>query len=144
MNQDISITKLLPEHLAQTEMWNSSQNATNSLLKQSNNSLPSTSDIHGWSVLKDDEVLAVATVDIDNEHNGYLECRVKPSVQRQGIGSLLIEYALRQPAVEALSHLHASISLDNISAQVILNKQGFSRTGYTSDGRIEFTRYINP
>ena len=70
-----------------------------------------------------------------------MECMVKPSARRQGIGSQLVEYILRQPSVETLMHLHAAVDRNNIAAQKTLDEQGFTRTGYTADGRIEFARH---
>jgi GNAT superfamily N-acetyltransferase len=141
MQQDITIVDLRPEHLAQVDRWASSQNATKALLKLPGTSLLPTSDMHGWAVLRDNEVLAIATVKLNKEHVGYLECMVKPSARRQGIGSQLVEHVLHQPPVETLIHLHAIVDQTNIAAQKTLDSQGFSRTGYAADGRIEFARH---
>ena len=97
--------------------------------------------MQGWAVLQDNEVLAIATVKLNKEHVGYLECMVKPSARRQGIGSQLVEHVLRQPSVETLVHLHAVVDRGNIAAQKTLDEQGFTRTGYADDGRIEFARH---
>jgi RimJ/RimL family protein N-acetyltransferase len=141
MQQDVTIVDLQPEHLAQVETWASGQNATKTLLKLPGTSLSPTSDMHGWTVLHDKVVLAVAIVNLNKEHVGYLECRVKPSAQRHGIGSELVAYVLRQPAIEALVHLHAVVDPSNIAAQKTLDENGFTRTGYAADGRIEFARH---
>jgi ribosomal protein S18 acetylase RimI-like enzyme len=141
MPQDTTIVTLLQEHLAQVDRWASSQNATKALLKLPGTSLSPTSDMHGWAVLRDNEVLAIATVKLNKEHVGYLECMVKPSARRQGIGSQLVEHVLHQPTVETLIHLHAVVDQTNIAAQKTLDSQGFSRTGYAADGRIEFARH---
>jgi len=141
MPQDITIVDLRPEHLAQVDRWASSQNATKSLLKLPGASLSPTSDMQGWAVLQANEVLAIATVKLNKEHVGYLECMVKPSARRQGLGSQLVEHVLHQPSVETLIHLHAAVDRTNIAAQKTLDDQGFSRTGYSADGRIEFARH---
>jgi ribosomal protein S18 acetylase RimI-like enzyme len=86
-------------------------------------------------------VLAVALVKLNKEHVGYLECRVKPSMGRHGLGSRLVGYVLRQPPIRALIHLHAVVDPDNIAAQKTLEGQNFTRTGYAADGRIEFARH---
>lgn len=139
--QDITIVDLQPEHLTQVETWASSQNAAKALLKLPGTSLAPTSDMQGWAVLHDNEVLAIATVKLNQEHVGYLECMVKPSARRQGIASKLVAHILRQPAIENLQHLHAAIDRNNIAAQKTLDEQGFTRTGYAADGRIEFARH---
>ena len=137
----VKIVPVKPEHLAQTEGWASGQNAAKTLFKQPVRSLAPTSDMHGWAALDDDcKVLAVAMVRLNKEHVGYLECMVKPSERRRGIGSEIVEYVLRQPEVKSLIHLRAAIDLYNIPAQKTLDEQGFFRRGYTPDGRIEFSR----
>jgi len=141
MQQDITIVDLQPKYLTQVESWASSQNATKTLLKLPGTSLSPTSDMQGWAVLQDNEVLAIGTVQLNKEHVGYLECMVKPSARRQGIGSKLVEYVLRQPSVETLVHLHAAVDRGNIAAQKTLDENGFTRTGYADDGRIEFARH---
>jgi ribosomal protein S18 acetylase RimI-like enzyme len=141
MQPPVTIVDLHPKHLTQVETWTSSQNTTNALLKLPGTSLSPTSDMNGWAALRDDEVLAIATVKLNKEHVGYLECMVKPSARRQGIGSQLVEYVLRQSPVETLIHLHAVVDSTNIAAQKTLNTYGFSRTGYAADGRIEFARH---
>ena len=139
--QDVTIVPLKPEHLAQIEGWASGQNAAKTLLKLPVPSLSPTSDTYGWAALEDNgSVLAVATVILNKEHVGYMECRVKPSERRQGIGSQIVNYVLSQPEVKGLIHLRAAIDMANISAQKTLEEQGFFRRGYTEDGRIEFSR----
>ena len=138
---DVTIVDLQPEHLTQAEAWATSQNASKTLFKLPGASLSPTSDTQGWAVLQDNEVLAIGIVKLNKEHIGYLECMVKPSARRQGIGSQLVEYILRQPSVETLMHLHAAVDRNNIAAQKTLDEQGFTRTGYTADGRIEFARH---
>lgn len=138
---DITIVPLKHEHLAQVEGWSSSQNAAKALLKLPGTTLSLTSDMHGWAAVgADDHVMAIATVKLNKEHVGYMECRVKPSERRHGLGSQIVEYVLSQPEIKGLIHLRAAIDLANISAQKTLDEQGFFRRGYTADGRIEFSR----
>jgi predicted acetyltransferase len=141
MQEEIKIVDLQPKHLTQVESWASSQNATKTLLKLPGTSLSPTSDMHGWAVLQDNEVLAIATVKLNREHVGYLECMVKPSARRQGIGSQLVKYVLHQAPIETLIHLHAAVDRSNIAAQKTLDENGFTRTGYAADGRLEFARH---
>ncbi len=141
MQHDVTIVDLQPKHLAQVESWATSQNATKTLLKQPVTPLSPSSDMQGWAATQDNEVLAIATVKLNEEHVGYLECMVKPSARRQGIGSQLVEYVLHQPSVEILTHLHATVDRTNIAAQKTLDDKGFSRTGYSADGHIEFARH---
>lgn len=138
--RDVTIVPLKNEHLAQVESWASGQSAAKALLKLPVPSLSPTSDTFGWAAMDDGQVLAIATITLNKEHIGYLECRVKPSDGRQGIGSQIVEYVLSQPEVKTLIHLRAAIEMSNISAQKTLDEQGFFRRGYTADGRIEFSR----
>lgn len=132
---------LKQEHISQVEGWQSGQNATKTLLKEPVTGLAPGSDIHGWAAVRaDGEVVAIATVSLNREHVGYMECRVKPSERRHGIGSQMVDYVLGRPEIKGLIHLRAAIDLSNISAQKTLEEQGFFRRGYTSDGRIEFSR----
>lgn len=138
---DIRIVPLKQEHLAQVEGWSSGQNAAKTLLKLPGTSLSPASDMYGWAAVDGNgDVAAIATVKLNKEHVGYLECRVKPSERRHGIGSGIVEHVLKQPEVKDLIHLRAAIDLANISAQKTLDEQGFFRRGYTPDGRIEFSR----
>lgn len=138
---DLKIVPLTQKHLAQLEGWSSSQNADDTLFKLPVPSLAPTSDTFGWAALDNKgKVMAVATVQLNKEHIGYLECRVRPTERRHGIGSQIVEYVLGQPRVEGLIHLRAAIDMSNVSAQKTLDEHGFYRRGYTSDGRIEFSR----
>lgn len=139
---DLNIVPLEHKHLAQTESWASSQNAAKTLLKQPVLSVGPTPDAHGWAALDDGgRLMAIAAVRFDKEHVGYLECMVKPSERRRGIGSEILEYVLDRPEIRSLIHLHAAVAMSNISAQKSLDEHGFTRTGYTDDGRMEFARH---
>ena len=138
---NVKIVKLKPEHLIQTGGWSSGQNAAKTLFKLPGASVKPTSDMHGWASLgPDGKVLAVAIVTLNKEHIGYLECMVKPSERRRGVGSDIVEYVLEQPEIKGLIHFRAAIDMDNIPAQKTLEEKGFFRRGYTADGRIEFSR----
>lgn len=138
---DLEIVELKHEHLAQTEGWASRQNPAKALFKLPGASISPTSDTQGWSAVSPSgKVLAIAIVRLNKEHVGYLECMVKPSERRHGVGSLIVEYVLGQPEVKNLIHFRAAIDLDNIPAQKTLEEKGFFRRGYTQDGRIEFSR----
>jgi len=141
MDQDHTVVELRPEHLTQAESWVSSQSPAKTLLKQPGASLAPTSDMFGWAIVDGNEVLAIATITLTKEHVGYLECRVKPSIRRQGVGSELVGYVLQQPAVDNLVHLHAAVDSGNIAAQKTLDAHDFSRTGYAADGRLEYARH---
>lgn len=138
---DVAILPLRPDHLAQTETWTSSQNALKTLLKLPGESLAPGSGTYGWAAVEGSEVLAVALVRLTKEHVGYLECLVKPSARRQGIASKLVAHLLGEPMIESLVHLHAAVDPANIAARKTLEEQGFSRVGYTADGRLEFARH---
>ncbi len=142
MADDISIVPAKQEQLSQVEAWAARNDAAKTLLKTPRN--PSTGAARSswhWAALRDDEVVATATVELNEEHVGYINCIVKPGEQRQGIGSRLFEYALNQPEVKDLIHLHAVVEPSNAAARKVLNNYGFSRVGYDSDGRIEFARH---
>jgi ribosomal protein S18 acetylase RimI-like enzyme len=138
---DVTIVDLQPIHLAQVESWVSSQSASKALLKLPSIDSLDQPEVSGWTAVRGHEVLAIATIELNKEHVGYLECRVKPSERRHGIASQLIDYVLRQPSTKALIHLHAVVDPSNITAQKTLDTQGFTRTGYAADGRMEFARH---
>ena len=135
---DVSIVPLEPEHFSQVETW-AQRDVAKTLLK-----LPEAStspDDFGWAAVRDQEVLAIATIRFNEEHVAYLNCMVKPTETGHGIGTQIIDYTLKQPAVEELVHLHALINQDYIAGQKILEAQGFSRVGYGPDTKLEFARH---
>ena len=139
--QDISIMPLEPAHLTQVGNW-ATHDAAKTLLKiPGAPAVSATSNSHGWAAVRNQEVLAIATVELNKERVGYLSCTVKPTEARQGIGTQLIDYVLKQPAIEGLVHLHALVDQNNSGAQKILETQGFSRVGYGVDNRLEFARH---
>jgi ribosomal protein S18 acetylase RimI-like enzyme len=136
--EDTEIVSLTPQHLAQVDDWTSRNAKT--LLK-----LPGVSsdndNMLGWALIHGNEVLAVAFVRLNEKHVGYLEARVKPSTERQGLATAIVEYTLKQPEVKALVHLHAAVELNNTAAQKILENHGFTRVGYSDDGRMEYANH---
>jgi ribosomal protein S18 acetylase RimI-like enzyme len=142
MADDIKIIPAGRQQLSQVEAWSARNDAVKTLLKTPRD--PSTglsSSSWHWAALLKDEVVAVATVELNKEHVGYISCIVKPGYQRRGIGSHLFEYALSQPEVKDLMHLHAVVEPANVAARKVLNSHGFSRVGYDDAGRIEFARH---
>ena len=136
---DISIVSLEAEHLAQVENW-APRDVAKTLLKLPG--APYTApDSFGWAAIRDRKVLAIVTIQFNKEHVAYLNCMVKPSEGGHGIGTQIVEYALDQPAVKELVHLHALVDQDKIAAQKILETQGFTRVGYGPDTKLEFARH---
>lgn len=135
---DLQIVIADAHHLRQVEAW-ADQDASKILLEQSG----TTALQHGsaWVVLVHGEPVAVATIQLDNEHVGYLDFGVKPNERRQGIGARLVAYVLQQPQVRVLHRLHALIEPQNTAAQKIVTRQGFSNVGYAPDGRLEFAKH---
>lgn len=140
---DVDIVTAKPHHLSQVEAWAVRNHAAHTLLKTPQNPSHGAPKGQYWAALKGDEVVAIAAVELNKEHVGYIKCVVNPSYLRQGIGSRMIEYALAQPSVKSLAHLHATVEQSNVAAQKILNKNGFSRVGYDADGRLEFARHAH-
>jgi|SRR5665213_2395 len=135
---DVSIVPLEPEHFSQVETW-AQRDVAKTLLKVSEAS--TSPDDFGWAAVRDQEVLAIATIRFSEEHVAYLNCMVKPTETGHGIGTQIIDYTLQQPAIESLVHLHALIDQDYIAGQKILEAQGFSRVGYGPDAKLEFARH---
>lgn len=142
MADDIVIVPARHQHLSQVERWAVRGDSAKILLKTPHD--PSAglgrSSWH-WAALRGDEPVAVVTVELNKEHVGYINCIVKPGHQRQGIGSRLFEYALDQPEVKDLIHLHAAVEPSNSAARKVLNNYGFSRIGEDARGRIEYARH---
>jgi predicted acetyltransferase len=136
---DISIVPIEPNHLAQVGNW-APREVAKTLLK-----LPKapavTPGSFGWAAVRDQKVLAIVTIRFNKEHVAYMNCVVKPGESGHGIGTQIVEYALKQPSVENLVHLHALVDRDKIAAQKILEAQEFSRVGYGEDGKLEFARH---
>lgn len=142
MADDIEIVPAKHQQLSQVDAWAVRNDAVKTLLKTPRD--PSTGTARSswhWAALRGHEVVAVATVELNKEHVGYINCIVKPGEQRQGIGSQLFEYSLSQPEVKDLIHLHATVEPSNVAALKVLNNYGFSRVGYDDHGRIEFARH---
>jgi ribosomal protein S18 acetylase RimI-like enzyme len=142
MPEDIVIAPAKPKQLSQIEAWAVRNDAVKTLLKTPRD--PSTGQAQSswnWVASRGDEVVAIASVQLNQNHVGYINCIVKPGHQRQGIGSRLFEYVLARPEVKELVHLHAAVDPSNAPARKVLNANGFSRVGYDADGRIEFARH---
>ena len=138
---DVVMQTATAEHLSQVERWASRNAAIATLLKLPATSPDALSDVHTWVALDGEEVIAIVTVWLNKEHVGYINCIVKPALKRQGIGTQIMEYALRQPFVADLVHLHATIDPANTPALVVLDSLGFTRTGYDKNGYVELARH---
>ncbi len=141
MADDFNIVVASPRHLSLVETWAGRNEATHTLLKTPRDPSHGTSSGQYWAALNGQEVVAIASIELNSEHVGYVNCVVKPGYLRQGIGSRMIEYVLSQPSVKNLAHLHAVVDPTNIAAQKILNKDGFSRVGNDENGNLEFARH---
>lgn len=139
--QDLVITALKPEHVAQVERWASRNAAVKTLLKLPGTTHEATSNAQGWVALDGGEAVAIVTVKLNKEHVGYINCIVKHTAKRQGVGTQIMKYALEQPFVADLVHLHAVIDSANTPALKVLDSLGFSRTGYDSNGYVELARH---
>lgn len=137
---DIEIVELEHKYLVQVENWPSRHSATDTLLKLPAETTGQPGN-YGWAVLHDDEVLAVATVKLNKERVGYLNCIVKPASKRKGVGTLLVEYVLNQPPVNNLTKLHAVIEPANTAARQVLKEQGFTMIGNDSNGYLEYAKH---
>lgn len=138
---DLVITTLKPEHTVQVEHWISHNAAVKTLLKLPGATHEATSNAHGWVALDGGEAVAIVTVKLNKEHVGYINCVVKHTAKRQGIGTQIMRYALEQPFVKDLIHLHAVIDPANTPALKVLESLGFSRTGYDANGYVELARH---
>lgn len=139
---DIVIEPATEQQLSSMESWAVRNDSAKVLFKSSRMPLVGAGRASWhWVALKSDEVVAIATLELNKEHVGYITCVVKPGRLRQGIGSRLFEFTLTQPEAKELAHLHAAIDQLNTPAQKILERHGFSRVGFDSDGRIEFARH---
>lgn len=143
MANDIVIIEAKPEHLSQVETWSARNDAVKTLLKTPRDPSAAAPEGWYWAALRGTEVVSVASVELNKDRVGYLNCIVKPGHLRQGIASRMVEYVLAQPQVKNLVHLHAVIEPANTAARKILNQNGFSRVGYDADGRIEFARHAH-
>lgn len=139
MSAAISIVPLEQRHLAQAEAW-AARSASHALLKTSAASLdPGRS--FGWAALQGDTLVGLVTVTTANDGGNYLDFLIKPALQRQGIGTQLLAYALGQPSAQGLRRLRAVTESDNTAAQKLLTRMDFSRIGYADDGRLLFERH---
>lgn len=139
---DIVIEPATEQQLSSMESWAVHNDSAKVLFKSSRTpSVGAGKASWHWAALSGDEVVAIATLELTKEHVGYITCVVKPGRTRQGIGSRLFEFTLARPEAKELSHLHAAVDQLNTPAQKILERHGFSRVGFDSDGRIEFARH---
>lgn len=145
MADEIEIVDLTPEHIHQVESWAERNEAANTLFKASalnHQNLPSR-DKWGWAAIKDNKVLAIATIELNNNRVGYFNCIVKPSEQRQNIGTQIVDYAMKQSSVKNLTHLHSTVDPSNVAAQKILNNYEFTKIGSNAEGKLEFARHVH-
>lgn len=141
--EDVSIISLENKHLAQVARWPSRHFAANTLLKSSIESGSSSPDSYGWALLHRDEVLAIATITLNKEHVGYLNCIVKPGHKGKGAGTAIVEHALKSPEAKQLVHLHATIEPSNTVARRVLKEQGFTLVGNDSKGYLEYAKHTH-
>lgn len=137
MDDDITIEPLSPGFVDQIEGW-SNPEAVRVL-----RGLPETGvvgDQMGWVAVVGGQPIAVATVNAAGSATGFLDFAVKPEERRQGVGARLVAYVLDQAAVNRFARLSAAVELDNTAAQKILTRNGFSRVGFATDGRLEYER----
>lgn len=139
--EDAKIVLLTHKHIAQVEKWPSQYAAANTLLKTPMETGGQRPNSYGWAVVRGEEVLAIATVKLNKEHVGYLNCIVKPANKHKGIGTFLVEYVLRQPVIDGLAHLHAVVDTGNTSARQILKEQGFTLIGNNEEGYLEYAKH---
>jgi ribosomal protein S18 acetylase RimI-like enzyme len=141
MSESLTIVPFEPAYAHRIETW-SSHNAASMLLKQPGiNSPAALGQVHSWVALSGDDPIAVATIHYDSDHIGHLDVMVKPTERRRGVGGELVEYTLNQPDVKDIRRIKARVEHDNIAAQKMLSRQGFSRVGDTDDGRLEFEKH---
>ena len=81
---DIVISELKAEHLADAEHWASHNSAVKTLLKLPGATHDTTSDTRSWVALDGSETVAIATVKLNKEHVGYINCIVKTDGRTPG------------------------------------------------------------
>ncbi len=135
------IVSLEHKHLAQVEKWPSRHAAANTLLKQPAESPARHPDYYGWAIVHDEEVLAIATIKINKERVGYINCIVNPGNKRQGIGTMLMDYVLEHSPAQDLVHLHAVIDPGNTAARQVLKKYDFTMIGNDANGYLEYAKH---
>lgn len=140
MTDDVAIVPFDPSHAADIGAW-AGQHAMHTLFKLPSVVASSPNSTLAWVALKKERPIGIVTVTRQHGAIGQLDVMVKPSEQRQGIGSQLVAHALTQPDVQAFSHVRAHIPQDSLGAQKVLTRKGFSRTGYTEDGLLEFEKH---
>ncbi|HET7673621.1 MAG TPA: GNAT family N-acetyltransferase [Candidatus Saccharimonadales bacterium] len=138
---EFSIIPLEHKHTAQIERWPSRHSAASALLKTPVITAGPSPDNYGWVAVNGDEVLAVATVRLNQERVGYLNCIVKPSSKRKGLTNSLIAHILNQAPVKDIVHLHAAVEPANTAARQALKEHGFTMVGNDQNGYLEYARH---
>ncbi|MCA9508930.1 MAG: GNAT family N-acetyltransferase [Myxococcales bacterium] len=88
-----------------------------------------------WLIALDQEHKIIGEIDITIKsfrrvrHIGSLTMGVCPSIQGQGLGSLLMQEALRWAKAQGLSRVELSVFASNIKAQNLYKKHGFTQEG---------------
>jgi len=134
----MTVVRMDSTYQAAIEGW-ASPNALKTLLK-----LPETSfgnNDNSWVALRKGMPVGLCSVNGDDNGVAYLDFIVKPSERRTGVGSAMIEKVLNDPVVNSITRMHAVVTQDNTGAQKLLEKNGFSRIGFSEDGRLEFERH---
>ena len=90
-----------------------------------------------WLAKIDGVIVATVTIVQEDQHS-YISLGVDPSKRRQGIGSRTLSQLLLESSVMQIRSLHARVSTSNTGAQKMLIKNGFSKLGYTQEGRLDF------
>lgn len=138
MDEELTIRRLEVADQHQIEGW-ASPSALKTLLK-----LPETSfgtNSNAWVALRNQVPVGVCSINENSNGTAYLDFIVKPSERRTGVGTVMIEAVLRDPVAGNIMRLRAVVEQDNTGAQKLLVKNGFSKIGFSEDGRLEFERH---
>lgn len=133
------IESINPHNLGRYEDWLHEQSA-NMLFGSSQSFVGEKRETLAWQVQRDDENVAIVTIDVDGNNIGHINLAVNPDVRRQGIGTKAIAQIVLEPGFKALRSVKATVAPSNTGGQKILIKSGFSRVGFDSEGLIEFEK----
>jgi ribosomal protein S18 acetylase RimI-like enzyme len=137
---DISLSPLSPGELDRYSHWFSDH--ASSLLFKSSPTLSGGKAL-AWKSLRNNEVVAVSIITVDDRSFGNLNLVVAPSARRQGVGSQTVKLLLQQSETRQLRGVLASVAPSNTGGQKVLLKNGFARRGMDHEGQLQF-QYTHP
>jgi L-amino acid N-acyltransferase YncA len=93
-----------------------------------------------WVAVRNGEMVAYASFDVNQMNEAYVGFIVKPSARRQGIAKEFIPQLLKNQDIKKYSKIIGTSRFGDTATEKILRNAGFNQTGYDENGLIMYER----